>query len=863
MTAGAGSPGLASGRRRDVLALLVVFSLITIVFADVLFLGNQFGFRDLTRYYFPAKHVLREIVRGGEFPFWNRYFAAGQPLAANPEFEVFYPPQWLVIALPYELGFRLHVLLHFYIAAAGLYAFMRARGRRAETAALTASSFVFAGYFLSTVSLLPILFVIAWLPWVLLFTREFVRRPNRRSFALAAIFVGMQCLAAEPVSLVLSSVLLAGYAAFEAWSVAGGGGRKILRGGLAASLIVAAGIVVGLAQILPAIDHARDSVRSRGLAYREVTQWSMPLIRPLELVAPSAFGDPEAGVWWGGRLYPLRGAPFYVTISFGLLSLVLAVAALVTRVRGWAGVAAASAAGYALAIGANGPLHAILFDAGVAQSARYPEKFILLSLVPLTILAGDALDLLLDGDRRVRSAAVASSVCVALAAAAFATFASGSSFPQTFAQWWPGAPNPPVLAAALRGSIVVVCVKAAFLSVLFLLSKRIPARYFFASAALFWAVDVLPLSSRYLPRYPAAFFDPPPAAAPIANYLGRDRLFHEADFWTLQNQPNPYDRTPARELMVRNGLLPMLPARWGIAMALDVDFDRTALLPTDAFAHIFANAMHHGRRDAVALLMAMSDVRARAVFRPVASQRAALEANPETVTPIAVLPVPSNGRYYFSDAVVQVKDAADFEREVSARRWSPRAAFVDFPPFAAAPGTVLAVDETANAASVRVRATGRALLVASVTHHKYWRATIDGVRVPLHVANVAYQAVVVPQGTHTVAFRYRNPVVVAAGSVSAAALLLLTVVAAVPARRRPRSNSDGVEDDRDDHEQLHGIEDTVRDDAGQHVLRPVEREADDERDHENADQQQRLAEREMRQREEQRRGHQADPFLQE
>ena len=101
------SPPPASSRRADVLAVASLALIVTIVFGDVLIGVNNFYMRDLTRYYYPAKQILREIVSGGEFPYWNRYFSAGQPIAANPEHEVFYPFTWLVLLPSYYLGFRL------------------------------------------------------------------------------------------------------------------------------------------------------------------------------------------------------------------------------------------------------------------------------------------------------------------------------------------------------------------------------------------------------------------------------------------------------------------------------------------------------------------------------------------------------------------------------------------------------------------------------------------------------------------------------------------------------------------------------------------------------------------------------------
>jgi len=74
-------------RRSDAIALAVLAILASLLFVDVLLGSNDLYIRDLAHYYHPAKKILRDIVLDGEFPYWNRWFAAGQPLAANPEHE--------------------------------------------------------------------------------------------------------------------------------------------------------------------------------------------------------------------------------------------------------------------------------------------------------------------------------------------------------------------------------------------------------------------------------------------------------------------------------------------------------------------------------------------------------------------------------------------------------------------------------------------------------------------------------------------------------------------------------------------------------------------------------------------------------
>ena len=88
---------MTEARRHDSIALAILALVATLLFVDVLAGTHNFYMRDLTRYYYPTKQVLRDIVQGGEFPWWNRHFAAGQPIAANPEHEVFYPFTWLIL----------------------------------------------------------------------------------------------------------------------------------------------------------------------------------------------------------------------------------------------------------------------------------------------------------------------------------------------------------------------------------------------------------------------------------------------------------------------------------------------------------------------------------------------------------------------------------------------------------------------------------------------------------------------------------------------------------------------------------------------------------------------------------------------
>src|SRR5256712_13480744 len=207
-------------RRADALAAASLALIVTLAFADVLIGVNNFYMRDLTRYYYPTKQILREIVYGGEFPYWNRYFSAGQPLAANPEHEVFYPFTWLILLPSYDLGFRLLILIHIYIGLLGMYALLRSMELRPFAAWFGAMAFGMGGMYLSEVNLLPILFCAAWLPLTCMFVRRFLLRPDIRDFAAACLFFGLQFLVAEPTTIMQSGFLIGMYALYVGWASA-------------------------------------------------------------------------------------------------------------------------------------------------------------------------------------------------------------------------------------------------------------------------------------------------------------------------------------------------------------------------------------------------------------------------------------------------------------------------------------------------------------------------------------------------------------------------------------------------------------------------------------------------------------------
>lgn len=645
---------------------------VALLFSNVLFLGDGFYVRDVYRDYLPSRFVLRSIVLGGDFPFWNRFYSGGQPLAANPGFQTFYPGTWLAFLPRFPLGFNLEIVLHVALAAAGMYLLLRSMALRIESSLFGAIAFGLGGAVLSLTNLVPFLTSIAWWPWIVMFLRK-------RQWTFFALSLAMLLLAAEESMIVQTALLVIG--------VAAGVSPARERPRAAGLTLISAVLALGIAsvQLVPALDLARDSGRGQPISYQDSTAWSMPLIRPLELFDPYAFGHiTDDATQYRISLYRPPRLPLIFSIYCGLLVPLLALAGIAMRLAKWTWPMIALS--YLLAIGGNGPLIPFLYRIGVYRGIRYPEKFILFGLFSLIVLAATMFDRL---DRRLA---------------------------------------------------------------LFLL--------------LLTVGDLLIHIPELAPTKRPFFFTAPPTALAVADARGPVRIFHEAEWpvWGAHGIPiAPGDRTYWSE---RTALLPFTPALYGLQTIFEIDINLTTLRPTAEFLQSMWEAL--GRGAPLRPFMMMGN----AGYLIVPGK------------PVRIVRGPTLPRYWFADRLVQVASRAQFVDDLTSKRWTDHTAFTESVPFIPAPAVVDAVREWPNGAELRVRAAGRAFLVASVTAHRDWRATIDGRSAPLQRANLGFQGLDVPPGEHTIRFEYGNPLLAIFGAISILCLITVMIYHVSLIRRR-------------------------------------------------------------------------------
>jgi hypothetical protein len=712
----------------------------------VLLGSGTFYVRDLVYGAHPSKTTLREAILAGEFPQWNRWIGGGQPLAANPAYQLFYPPTWLVLLPDFAYGFNLFVLLHLYIAAWGMYALLRSMDAGPPASAVAALSFAL-GAVVAVHDFLPVLATLAWLPWTCLYARRFLRDGRRRDFALAALFLGVQVLLGE-ATIVLQTGMILGFYALGAPASspaavaasraappgAGGGtppGQPPVRrrsAVLRVALLCVVALLLAAVQLLPTIDHARDSVRARGFAFERVVSWSMPAARVAELVNPNVLGHQllnGRAVYWGSPLYGERGLPFVRSIYPGILIAVLAVAGIVAGSRGRRVTLILLALSLLLALGVHTPLWRLLYDAGLARSIRYPEKFVLMGLFALVVFGAVTLDRVLAGDERAIRAARRTAAVLAIVLGAIALFALTAMYAPLFIRLWnPSSRMFAEMLPASRSGWLLAAGRAALLFILLRNLERVRRPVWLLLAGVLLLLDLGLVVPEVAPRMPSDYFEKEPAIATEFKARHRDcRLLHVA---ALQPAGAYGTQQPDLYWIYRNAMYPMMPASHGIATVLEPDLDRTALLPTAALTEaVWAQAGNDPRW--LERVAPMANICAVALFTQ----------PPDVRRPVRLLHLPPSPRYAMSA------------------------------------GTVRGVRETPNSARIEVESASRAFLYMSVTPHKYWRVTIDGSPAQPQVANIGFQGVAVPAGRHVVEMRYRNPLFAIGGAISLLTLLFL------------------------------------------------------------------------------------------
>jgi hypothetical protein len=410
------SSALPARGRATTLGLGGLFLLLVLaVYADPLFFRRNFGGRDLLGYGLPIESVIHDAYAHGRLPIWNPWIAGGRPLLANPNAGALYPVRPLLSLLPFPLAFRIFPLMHWALAGLGMIGLLRVIGVSKSGAWIGAVTYVFSGVVV-TESFYnnnhPGVMLIPWILWA--FARPF-GSPARQALALSLLF-GLDFLAGDvfTIAIALGACvlwLLLEVEARERWRLSATLGAALVLGGLLA-----------LPQIVATLLWVPETNRGvLGMRMGEIVAYALSPFRLLELVIPFPFGETwsiDPARIWGITILNGRLIGFFASIYAGALAFIALASIGRERPPGARFSRALFLAGLLLAVPGS-LLPARWRNLSFPLPLRYPEKFSVALLFALAIYSGLAFDLFRRSGRRPRWVIAAGGVLALLAAGAW------------------------------------------------------------------------------------------------------------------------------------------------------------------------------------------------------------------------------------------------------------------------------------------------------------------------------------------------------------------------------------------------------------------------------------------------------------
>jgi len=795
------SGALTGERAKSIILIFALFLICGAFFSDILNIGNLFTERDLGVYFIPPHYFWVAAVKAGEFPLWNALNFGGHPFFATLQPGMLYPPNILFFVLPFNSAFNWIIIIHFFLAGAFTFAFLRflAVGRGASF--LGAVLFLLGGYLLSLHNLLSALLSVAWLPLILLLFGKALRFNSAGSAAWAGVILAVSFYGGG-VETVLGTCAALGLMAVFSRDLGG----SILFG--VKALVITGTVFLGVAaiQIIPFLELARYSIRKDGLSYQQAIIWSASPADFISFLVPDPYGtlsDPKK-YWirqsWLKTLY-VGGLPF-------LLSAIYIVREKRTKYF-WLALCAIS---IFLALGGFNPLYPYLYKfVPVLNKVRYPVKFLFLGMFALCIMAGLGLQHLVNAAKKCDETRLKwIAIILATAMALFFLWLNVQNDQVLSFMKASGLDSPIYNDAAVNLHnfkrmlfyLVLSCVG------LWLIIETKGSHYAVGALCLVLILDLFGNFGYYHSSNPRIYWADNWTVRQTKAGLGEYRVL------TTPLTTAPTSTFTAPNIMPGGSnqriLMPSLNLNYGIrdmwgaevmrvgrsddlynTMAASVSVDSTRILDFYSDKYVISTKLISSPHfDLVG-----ADIEGLKGDRNALLQEPTIKLyRNKRVLPRTFL-VPEYWVAADSATALALVSKGDFKPEKNVVLeekpiWDPKISSTTLP---AGPADSRILHESNNAVEVMARVARPTLLYLSDTYFPGWNAYVDGKKTKIYRANYNFRAVPLPPGEHRVEFRYEPISFYAGAGITGITLVILIafgIKSLVTRRRRSRSTID-------------------------------------------------------------------------
>jgi hypothetical protein len=728
-----------------VIALGVWTAAIAFFFWEAVSLKRALFYFDITEINFPYRDFLARELRAGRFSRWCPGLYCGFPLYSESQAGYLHPLKYLLYPwLATWQAFNLDTILSIWLAGVGTYGWLR-RHVAALPALAGAAVFGLSGFMwahLIHTSMTNALASVPFVFWALEWTWE---RGQLRGMALGALALAFQVFAGHLQDTLLTGMAVGLYGLYRACTERSRAARNFALGTSVG--LVGIGVLVAAVQWIPSKELLDRSPRAGGLPWDEMTFGSWhPELLPTVLVR-EAYGTRARDTDWMDGYYPYHEMNVYLGVTGLVLALIGAAAYRDRWVGFWVLLALV---GMLLMLGKFTFLFDGMHRLPIVGSSRIPVRYHLWVSIAAAALAAVGVDRIARPGPVALRPAFATLAALAIVSTPILAYIYAPVWTEA-EQWtktyhimryrWLGAE---LAWASVRTLLLVlatawVCaaaVRAANLTTRGRLAALLP---------LLVIADLLAAHAFDVPTIePGYWTKPPESAMKIKPDPTHSRVF---GFHPKHAGEPGYASEPVDFFSVRDTLGWSLPPVWGLRSSIG----ETPIIPARLLRYTDNAEPGGGRLDleGVSHLLTDSSSTISGWPRPEKAGTAFIHRNPNVLPRVRLAGRPFYAKDEHEAArALHTLGAKTRERVIVEDPAHPLLAEADIS------GTARLTYELPEHLEIAVDAKTDAYLILADTFDPGWWATLDGRPVPIRPAYVAFRAVFVPQGTHTVVFRY-------------------------------------------------------------------------------------------------------------
>ncbi len=386
------------------LPIIILFFLILLYFIPLLTFkktvyAGDFTGSDLTELNLPFRYILQESLKNGKIPLWTNLIADGFPLLAEGQTGVLYPLNLILYSLfDFPVAFNLGIILNFFLAGFFLFVYARRLNISNWGALLAAISFSLGGFFVFKIKHVNFINAAIWLPLIFYLIETYFIVKKRSLVVLGLILVlAIQFFAGSPPIFYITIISAFLYFSFKIFYFT----KDFFLKKIAKTIFLWA--VIGLIlfgivaiQLLPTYINSRQAERGLQVSYNDIKAYHYNPICLLFFINPYIFGNPadfsytktqQLGIFWENNVY------------FGILALffsLVAIFCLGLKNRNVKIFLILILISFLFIFGEYSPVFIVFWNILPGfKMFRFPQRFLLLTLLCLATLAGFGFDFVL------------------------------------------------------------------------------------------------------------------------------------------------------------------------------------------------------------------------------------------------------------------------------------------------------------------------------------------------------------------------------------------------------------------------------------------------------------------------------------